>query len=148
MNRTSFTSARRSNRCWVFPRRNGLAIPSFGTISCIPTTATRWHTELRIPGYRRRFRSIYRFIARDGRVVWVHGEARMVRDADGRPLFLQGVAFDITNMKEAEEELKRLNQTLERRVQDRTNELAQANVTLQEEVRERKRIEAEFAARP
>ena len=57
--------------------------------------------------------------------------------------FLQGVAFDVTGVKEAEEKLIRLNQTLERRVQDRTTELAQANVALQEEVQERKRIEEE-----
>jgi len=31
------------------------------------------------------FASVYRFVARDGRVVWVHGHAKLVRDADGRP---------------------------------------------------------------
>jgi PAS domain S-box-containing protein len=49
------------------------------------------------------FRSVYRFIAKDGRVVWVHGSAQMVRDGSGRPVFLQGVAFDVTAIKEAEE---------------------------------------------
>jgi PAS domain S-box-containing protein len=68
------------------------------------------------------FRSVYRFIARDGRVVWVLGEAKVVRDENGRPLFLQGVAFDITGMKEAEEQLKTLNQQLEDRVKERTRE--------------------------
>jgi PAS domain S-box-containing protein len=48
-----------------------------------------------------------RFFARDGRIVWVHGEARLVRDARGRPQFLQGVAFDITDAKNAEEVLLR-----------------------------------------
>jgi PAS domain S-box-containing protein len=52
------------------------------------------------------FDSAYRFLAKDGRVVWVHGSARMVRDAEGRLLFLQGVAFDITSIKEAEEALR------------------------------------------
>ena len=47
------------------------------------------------------FRAECRFIARDGRVVWVRGEARVVRDDVGRPLFLQGVAFDITESKRA-----------------------------------------------
>lgn len=49
------------------------------------------------------FRSIYRFIAKDGRVVWVHGSAQMVRGGEGQPVFLQGVAFDVTAIKEAEE---------------------------------------------
>jgi PAS domain S-box-containing protein len=48
------------------------------------------------------FRAECRFRARDGRVVWVHGEARLVRDPLGRPQFLQGVAFDITESKEAQ----------------------------------------------
>ena len=45
----------------------------------------------------------------------------MVRDEDGRPLFLQGVAFDITGIKQAEEDLQALNQTLEQRVAERTD---------------------------
>lgn len=45
------------------------------------------------------FRAECRFIARDGRIVWVRGEARLVRDELQRPLFLQGVAFDITESK-------------------------------------------------
>jgi PAS domain S-box-containing protein len=52
------------------------------------------------------FEEIYRFIAKDGRVVWVHGSASVVRDEDGTPSFLQGVAFDITTIKEAEAELR------------------------------------------
>ena len=48
------------------------------------------------------FRAECRFLARDGRTVWVHGEARLARDAEGRPLFLQGVAFDITESKRAQ----------------------------------------------
>jgi sigma-B regulation protein RsbU (phosphoserine phosphatase) len=49
------------------------------------------------------FRAECRFIAHDGSVVWVHGEARLVKDARGRPQFLQGVAFDITESKRAQE---------------------------------------------
>jgi PAS domain S-box-containing protein len=48
------------------------------------------------------FRAECRFIARDGGVVWVRGEARLVKDELGRPLFLQGVAFDITESKRAQ----------------------------------------------
>lgn len=51
------------------------------------------------------FRAECRFLARDGHVVWVHGEARVVKDDVGRPLFLQGVAFDITESKQAQEVL-------------------------------------------
>lgn len=49
------------------------------------------------------FRAECRFLARDGRVVWVHGEARLIPDDRGRPVLVQGVAFDITESKRAEE---------------------------------------------
>jgi signal transduction histidine kinase len=88
------------------------------------------------------FRSVYRFIAQDGRVVWVHGEAQVVRDDTGRPLFLQGVAFDITGIKQAEEDLKALNATLDQRVAQRTEmaehraqELVRSNAALGEYAR-------------
>jgi PAS domain S-box-containing protein len=51
------------------------------------------------------FRAECRFIGRDGKVVWVHGEARLVKDEMGRPQFLQGVAFDITENKRAQQVL-------------------------------------------
>jgi PAS domain S-box-containing protein len=49
------------------------------------------------------FRAECRFLARDNRIVWVHGEARLIRDELGRPMFLQGVAFDITDAKNAQQ---------------------------------------------
>ena len=51
-------------------------------------------------------RSAYRVIARDGRVVWFHCDARMMRREDGRPWFIHGVAFDISDIKHIEEELQ------------------------------------------
>ena len=52
------------------------------------------------------FRAEFRALTRDGKVVWVHGEARVVRDEDGRPMFIQGVAYDITESKRAEETVR------------------------------------------
>jgi PAS domain S-box-containing protein len=51
-------------------------------------------------------RSVYRIIARDGKTVWFHCEAKMVRRPDGQPWFLHGVGFDVTEIKNAEESLK------------------------------------------
>ncbi len=103
----------------------------------------RWHEEFaRTVATGEPFRSVYRFIARDGSVVWVHGEAQVVRDDTGRPLFLQGVAFDITGIKQAEEDLKALNATLDQRVAQRTEmaeqraqELVRSNAALAEYAR-------------
>ena len=100
----------------------------------------RWHQEFaRTVAGIKPFRSVYRFIARDGKVVWVHGEAQVVRDDDGQPLFLQGVAFDVTGIKEVEERLKAMNASLEERVAQRTaeaehraRELERSNLALKE----------------
>jgi PAS domain S-box-containing protein len=51
-------------------------------------------------------RSAYRVIARDGRVIWFHCDARMMRREDGRPWCIHGVAFDISDLKRIEEELQ------------------------------------------
>src|SRR5271155_6171179 len=51
-------------------------------------------------------RSAYRVLARDGRVVWFHCEAKMIRRSDGRPWFIHGVGFDITDLKKTEEALQ------------------------------------------
>jgi PAS domain S-box-containing protein len=85
-----------------------------------PEDRDRWNVEFApTVAEGKPFRSVYRFLSRDGRVVWVHGEAKVVRGDDGRPLFIEGVAFDITPLKQAEQELKALNETLEQRVAER-----------------------------
>jgi PAS domain S-box-containing protein len=109
-----------------------------------PDDRLRWHTEFaRTCVSGEHFRDEYRFLARDGRVVWVHGEAQMVRDNQGRPLFLQGIAFDISERKQAEESLRRMHQELEVLVKERTAELAKTNDELRVEIDERKRAEQE-----
>jgi PAS domain S-box-containing protein len=47
-------------------------------------------------------KSAYRVIARNGRVVWFQCEVKMVRRPDGRPWFLHGVGFDISELKHTE----------------------------------------------
>src|SRR5207247_933437 len=37
-----------------------------------------------------RFSGEYRMLARDGRTVWLHDEAEVIRDEAGRPQFVQG----------------------------------------------------------
>jgi PAS domain S-box-containing protein len=51
-------------------------------------------------------RSSYRVLARDGRVVWFHCEAKMIRRKNGRPWFIHGIGFDITELKRTEEALQ------------------------------------------
>jgi PAS domain S-box-containing protein len=49
----------------------------------------------------------YRLVTKDGRVVWVRVVASMRRDAAGRAIALEGVAFDLTELIEARERLRR-----------------------------------------
>ena len=48
----------------------------------------------------------YRSLRKDGSLVWIHNDARLIRDAEGTPLYWQGVAYDITERKVAEERLR------------------------------------------
>ncbi len=48
----------------------------------------------------------YRVYAKNGKVVWVRDEARIVRDDEGKPRFWQGVVSDITARKKSEEDLR------------------------------------------
>jgi PAS domain S-box-containing protein len=51
-------------------------------------------------------KSAYRVLSRDGRVLWFHCEAEMIRREDGQPWFIHGVGVDITELKQAEESLQ------------------------------------------
>jgi PAS domain S-box-containing protein len=88
----------------------------------------------------------YRLIASDGRAVWFRDVATLIRDEHGTPLYWQGVQLDITELKEAEEALRRARDELEVRVMERTAELEEANEMMALEIAERRRAEAELRA--
>lgn len=52
-------------------------------------------------------RSAYRVLSRDGRVLWFHCEAKMIRKENGEPWFIHGVGFDISDLKRTEEALQK-----------------------------------------
>ena len=82
------------------------------------------------------FRVQYRILTRTGDIAWIRDEAILVRDEEGRSLFRQGVMYDITDQKRAEEEVRRLNEGLERRVAERTAQLEAYAEKLQRSNRE------------
>jgi PAS domain S-box-containing protein len=73
----------------------------------------------------------YRYLAKDGRIVWLHDSYTIVRDESGRPWYTQGYALDITARKQAEA--------------DRENLLEQAQLQ-NERLRELDRMKDEFVA--
>jgi PAS domain S-box-containing protein len=72
----------------------------------------------------------YRLLARDGEAVWVYDLVNLVLDGDGKPL-LHGFLVDVTARRQAEEEVRRLNNELEQRVVERTAQLEGANKELE-----------------
>jgi PAS domain S-box-containing protein len=72
-----------------------------------PEDKRRWSleaAEMFLSG--KSLRSAYRVIARDGRTIWFHCDAKMMRHANGQPWFIHGVAFDISDLKRSEIELQ------------------------------------------
>ena len=53
--------------------------------------------------------SEYRMVTKDGSVVWIRDEARLVCDEEGKPVYLKGAMLDITESKEAEARLRYLS---------------------------------------
>jgi PAS domain S-box-containing protein len=80
-------------------------------------------------------------VRKDGSLFWVNEIMTPLRSDDGTLLGFTRVSRDLTERKELEDALRRAHDELEGRVRERTLELAEANVSLQEEVRERRAAE-------
>lgn len=78
---------------------------------------------------------------KDGQYRWFLSRAVPIRDDLGRVTQWFGTNTDITAQVAAEEALRELNDTLERRVAERTRELAEINHLLHVEMSERERAE-------
>jgi len=64
-------------------------------------------TVLRSHAEKTPFVEEYRMITKNGSAVWFRDEAVIVKNEKNQPLFLQGVMYDITRNKQAEEEIRK-----------------------------------------
>jgi PAS domain S-box-containing protein len=98
-----------------YTKEEWLASPSLWYDRLHPEDRDRWTEEFSKTVMSRgtAVRSLYRFLHREGRVVWILGDVRIKRDeASGFPLFVQAVGFDITDLKRAQEALQEIASTI------------------------------------
>ena len=69
------------------------------------------------------FKSEYRFIRPDKTVTWVYGQAAALIDSTGKPSGFVGTLTDITLQKHYADALESLNENLETRIAERTQDL-------------------------
>ena len=73
---------------------------------------------------------------KDGSTFIAHGLATVVKDETGKTIGYQSAVIDITRRKQAENEIRLLNETLEERVEERTKQLEAKNKELSFHLRE------------
>ncbi|MDH5672021.1 MAG: PAS domain-containing sensor histidine kinase [Myxococcales bacterium] len=74
----------------------------------------------------------HRVVQPNGTIRLVREKGAVVRDASGTPVRMIGAVHDITDFKRVQEEVLQLNQELEQRVRERTDELAKTIEQLRE----------------
>ncbi len=80
-------------------------------------------------------------ICKDGSIIPVLLEERLLKDKEGRIVGIRSIQQDITERKKVEEELRKAHEMLERRVEERTAELSRANELLKQEIAEREQMQ-------
>ncbi len=85
----------------------------------------------------------YRMNTIDRRVLWLRERVTLREEGDAG-LKLRGVIVDISDRKDAEAELVQMNDELEARIKQRTNDLTKTNAELQNQIEERRRLEKEM----
>jgi PAS domain S-box-containing protein len=74
----------------------------------------------------------YRIVHKNGTVRWIYEMVQSIPDLSGALQFIQGARYDITERKNTEEFLKKMNEELEIRVRERTESLNQQVQFLQQ----------------
>jgi PAS domain S-box-containing protein len=107
--------------------------------------APKYHNEM-----RKRLKNIFQngcanpfeteILRRDGTRTFFETRHLAIKHG-GKVASMMGIATDITARKKAEEELQKAYELMEKRVEERTKELQEANILMKEEIKERMRFE-------
>jgi PAS domain S-box-containing protein len=107
-----------------YPDRETLLTTSAADLYANPQDRVQWQALMEREGVVRDFEVRNRRY--DGTVIWVNDTARAVKDEQGQVLYYEGSLEDITERKRAEEELRKYQEHLEERVEERTAELRES----------------------
>ncbi len=123
----------------------------------IPNTYEGWHDlvhpddfnqvseklEAHLHNQNSQYLAEYRLRCKDGSYKWILAKGKAKWDQTGKPMRMVGSHQDITERKEAEAEIVRLNRELEARVTRRTSQLEVANRLKDESVNIAQQAQAE-----
>ncbi|MBV6627934.1 MAG: PAS domain S-box protein [Rivularia sp. (in: Bacteria)] len=84
-----------------------------------------------------------KIILTSGKTKWIQTASRPQKQEDGSIIW-DGVVMDVTPLKQAERALKRAYADLEKRVEERTQQLMQSNRSLQKEIGDRQSAQSEL----
>jgi PAS domain S-box-containing protein len=93
------------------------------------------------------FQVEFRVVRPDQRIAWLTSRGRVLRDEQNRGVRMLGVLYDVTQRKEMEAELRRLNDQLAEEVRAQTEELGNTVSRLEEEVARRRLAEKSLRER-
>jgi PAS domain S-box-containing protein len=87
-------------------------------------------------GEQTRFDAEQEYVTKSGSTAWVNVHATKLYNSQGRAVCNLALIEDITERKKSDQEIRQLNDSLERRVTQRTGEAAEANQKLESANRE------------
>jgi PAS domain S-box-containing protein len=104
-----------------------------------------------VSGKIRGFQVEKRYLTKTGELLWGRVTYSIVPDKDGHPESVVGIIEDVTARRLADQKLAEqeaeYRRTLEQHVEERTHELAEANLKLLDEIEQRQRVEDELSAK-
>ncbi|MEI7828473.1 MAG: PAS domain S-box protein [Prolixibacteraceae bacterium] len=81
---------------------------------------------------------------KNGELYWENISISPIHDESGKVTNYLAVKLDITPRKQSEQEIRELNENLELKIQQRTEQLAETNLSLVKEIEDRKKAEDEI----
>ena len=123
---------------WGRSTRSLYARPEKWLETIVPEDRERVRRTMMSKDTRGNYDLEFRISRPDGSIRWIHGRSFPIYDAKGKLYRVAGIGEDVTETKQAEREIRVLNEELEQRVLERTEELRCS----EEQLRQSQKMEA------